>query len=83
MNKELFFPKENMFKNPAFKNMDEYKELVSAFDADYEGTWAKFADEKIDWFKKYDNILDESNAPFYKWFSGGQMNVANQCVDRH
>ena len=47
MSKELFFPKEDMFKNPAFKNMDEYKDLVSKFDADYEGTWAKFADEKM------------------------------------
>ena len=56
---------------------------VEEFKNDYEGTWAKFADEKIDWFKKYDTVLDESNAPFYKWFSGGQMNVAYQCVDRH
>jgi acetyl-CoA synthetase len=63
--------------------MEDYKQLVEKFDNDYEGTWASFADDKIDWFKKYDTVLDESNAPFYKWFSGGQMNVAHQCVDRH
>ncbi len=80
---KLFYPKKNMFKNPLIKNMCEYRDLVDEFDKDYEGTWAKFANEKIDWFKPYDQILDESNAPFYKWFTGGQMNVAHQCVDRH
>jgi acetyl-CoA synthetase len=79
----IFHPNEEMFNNPVFKNMDDYNDLVKKFDQDYEGTWASFADEKIDWFKPYDKVLDESNAPFYKWFTGGQMNVAHQCVDRH
>jgi acetyl-CoA synthetase len=80
---KLFNPKQEMFENPAFGSMDEYKQLVEKFESDYEGTWSTFADQKIDWFKKYDSVLDESNAPFYKWFSGGQMNVAHQCIDRH
>ncbi len=79
----IFNPVKSKFKEPLIKNMCEYNELMDQFKEDYEGTWAKFADEKIDWFKKYDTILDESNAPFYKWFVGGQMNVAHQCVDRH
>ncbi|HIP11590.1 MAG TPA: acetate--CoA ligase [Arcobacter sp.] len=79
----VFNPKSEIFKNPAFGSMEEYKNLVEKFDTDYEGTWASFADEKIDWFSKYDTVLDESNAPFYKWFEGGKLNVANQCVDRH
>ncbi|MFK5975371.1 MAG: acetate--CoA ligase [Sulfurovum sp.] len=79
----MFQPKKENFNNPLIKNMCEYQDLVAEFDNDFEGTWAKFADEKIDWFKPYDKILDESEAPFYKWFSGGEMNVAHQCVDRH
>jgi len=79
----IFNPIKSRFKEPLIKNMCEYNELMDKFKGDYEGTWASFADEKIDWFKKYDTILDESNAPFYKWFTGGQMNVAHQCVDRH
>jgi acetyl-CoA synthetase len=79
----LFYPNKDKFKAPLIKNMCEYHDLVDDFKKDYEGTWAKFADQKIDWFKKYDTILDESNAPFYKWFVGGKMNVAYQCVDRH
>ncbi len=80
---DIFYPNKKMFNDPLIKNMCEYKELVEKFEEDYEGTWASFADEKIDWFKPYDKILDESNAPFYKWFSGGTLNVAHQCVDRH
>ena len=78
-----FNPKSEMFKNPAFGSMEEYRDLVKKFENDYEGTWASFANTKIDWFKKYDKVLDESNAPFYKWFEGGKLNVAHQCVDRH
>ena len=80
---DIFNPKTERFDRVLIKSMSEYKDLVAEFDKDYEGTWAKFADEKIDWFKPYDKVLDESNAPFYKWFSGGEMNVAHQCVDRH
>ncbi|HHH19692.1 MAG TPA: acetyl-coenzyme A synthetase, partial [Campylobacterales bacterium] len=83
MNQELYHPKAEQFENSPIPDMESYKALVAEFESDYEGTWAKFADEKIDWFKPYESVLDESNAPFYKWFSGGVMNVAHQCVDRH
>ena len=79
----IYNPKKEMFNNPVFKNMCEYKELVEKFNNNYEATWAKFAKEKITWFKEFDTILDESNAPFYRWFDGGELNVATQCVDRH
>ncbi len=80
---EIFYPNRAKFKNPLIKNMCEYNDLVEEFKNDYEGTWAKFAKEKIDWFKPFDRVLDESNAPFYKWFLGGKLNVAYNCVDRH
>ena len=79
----IYNPIKHMFDKPLIKNMCEYNDLMDEFKDDYELTWSKFADEKIDWFKPYDTILDESNAPFYKWFVGGKMNVAHQCVDRH
>jgi acetyl-CoA synthetase len=80
---ELYYPKKEMFTDPLIKNMCEYEELVKAFDKDYEGTWAKFAREKIDWVKPFTKVLNEENAPFYKWFEDGELNVAYQCVDRH
>ncbi len=83
MSKDIFYPDRELFKNSPIPDMESYKRLVEEFENDYEGTWAKFAREKIDWFKPFDSVLDESNAPFYKWFSGGELNVAHQCVDRH
>jgi acetyl-CoA synthetase len=79
----IFNPKKEKFKNPLVKDMSEYQDLVYKFEDDYEGTWAEYADIKIDWYENYDKVLDSSNAPFYKWFTGGKMNVANQCITRH
>ncbi len=44
--------------------------------------WAEAA-SAIAWYKPWDKVLDESNAPFYQWFSGGQMNTCYNAVDRH
>ncbi len=83
MLQEKYYPNKEHVKNASIKSMDEYNELMNAAKEDYEGFWGKFANEKIDWIKPYDNVLDESEAPFYKWFIGGKLNVAYQCVDRH
>ena len=83
MGKNVFNPKVELFPQAKFKNMQEYQALVDEFANDYEGTWGRFAEEKIDWYKPFTKVLDESKAPFYKWFTDGKMNVANQCIDRH
>ncbi len=44
--------------------------------------WAEAA-KGITWYKECDNVLDSSNAPFYKWFSGGKMNTCYNAIDRH
>jgi acetyl-CoA synthetase len=79
----FYYPKKEMFKNPKFSSMEEYKALVDDFEKNYEGTWAKLAKETISWHKPFTTTLDESNAPFYRWFDGGELNVAHQCIDRH
>ena len=50
--------------------------------ADPEGFWAGLA-EDLDWFQKWDTVLDWSDAPFAKWFIGGKLNVSYNCIDRH
>jgi acetyl-CoA synthetase len=50
---------------------------------DYEGYWAKLARENIQWHKPFTKILDESNAPFFKWFEDGELNVSYNCLDKH
>ncbi|HEY8372693.1 MAG TPA: acetate--CoA ligase [Pseudonocardiaceae bacterium] len=57
-------------------------ELYEEASADREAFWAKQA-ERLHWETKWTQVLDWSNAPFAKWFVGGRLNVAYNCVDRH
>ncbi|MDQ3742246.1 MAG: AMP-binding protein, partial [Actinomycetota bacterium] len=45
--------------------------------------WWERQAERLEWFEKWDKVLDDSNPPFYKWFTGGKLNVSYNCVDRH
>ncbi len=65
------------------KNFSEYQDLREWAEEDYEGFWSHFAKEKISWKKGFDTVIDESGAPFYRWFTGGRLNVSEQCIDRH
>ena len=80
---QAFEPNREFSRNARIKNMCEYKELRLQAEEDFEGYWDRLAKEKIEWFKPYDKVLDESNAPFYKWFVGGKLNVTHQCLGRH
>ncbi|WP_432571228.1 acetate--CoA ligase [Kineococcus sp. SYSU DK005] len=51
--------------------------------ADRLGFWAEQAREHVTWDTDFTDVLDWSNAPFAKWFVGGRLNVAVNCVDRH
>ena len=83
MSKQIFNPNPEFAKDAAIPSMEAYWKLQNRAIEDYEGFWKDFADEKIDWLSPYDKVLDESNAPFYKWFTEGKLNVSNQCIDRH
>src|SRR3954463_15557560 len=50
--------------------------------SDPQGWWAKQA-EALHWFEKWDTVLDESEAPLYKWFGGGKLNASYNALDRH
>ncbi|MDL1970428.1 MAG: acetate--CoA ligase [Candidatus Desulfofervidaceae bacterium] len=60
----------------------EYQEAMEKGLRDPEGFWEEAAEE-LDWFKKWDKVLDESDAPFYKWFVGAKCNIVYNAVDRH
>ena len=81
--KPVFKPNKELAKDARIKNMCEYQALQDEAIEDYEGFWERFAKEKIDWFEPFDNVMDESNFPFVKWFDGGKLNVSYQCIDRH
>jgi acetyl-CoA synthetase len=50
---------------------------------DFKGFWADLARETLIWRKPFSRTLDESNAPFYKWFDDGELNVSYNCLDRN
>ncbi|MEU4517995.1 acetate--CoA ligase [Amycolatopsis sp. NPDC024027] len=72
------FPPGDEFAGQANAKADLYAEA----DADREAFWAKQA-ERLTWDTKWTTVLDWTNAPFAKWFVGGKLNVAYNCVDRH
>ena len=72
------FPPDPEFAAQANATADLYAEA----EADFEEFWAKRARERIDWSKPFDKTL-EWDLPFAKWFTGGELNVAYNCVDRH
>jgi propionyl-CoA synthetase len=59
-----------------------YQQAFSRSINDPEGFWGEAA-EAISWYKKWDKVLDDSNKPFYRWFSGGIVNTCYNAVDRH
>jgi len=81
--KQVFQPNPEFAKNANIGSMDEYHALMNRAKENYEGFWGDYAKEKLDWIEPFTNVLDESNAPFVKWFDGGKLNVAAQCIDRH
>jgi acetyl-CoA synthetase len=72
------FPPSDEFAGQANAKADLYDQA----DADREAFWAAQA-EQLTWETRWDQVLDWSNAPFAKWFVGGKLNVAYNCVDRH
>jgi acetyl-CoA synthetase len=79
----IFPPSPDFVKNATISGMDAYKALCAEAEKDYEGFWAKLARENVEWKKPFTKTLNESNAPFYKWFEDGQLNVSYNCLDRN
>ncbi len=59
-----------------------YEQAYNRSIQDPEGFWGEAA-EQIDWIKKWDKVLDDSNKPFYRWFTGGVVNTCYNALDRH
>ena len=59
-----------------------YQAIYKRSMEDPDGFWAEAAAE-IDWYKTWDKVLDDSNKPFYRWFTGGELNTCHNAIDRH
>ena len=79
----VFYPPEEMSKKAYIKSMDEYEKMYERSLKDPEGFWGEQA-ETIDWFKKWDRVLDyDFSRGKIEWFKGGKTNAAYNCLDRH
>ena len=76
---DVYYPSEEIINNAHIKNWDQLSEEATE---NYEGFWGKRAEE-LHWFNKWDKVLDDSEKPFYKWFTGGKTNIAYNCLDVH
>jgi acetyl-CoA synthetase len=79
----VFEPSMEVLQQAAVPSMEAYHALCQEAERDYEGFWARQARELLDWHKPFTQVLDESAAPFYKWFADGELNVSWNCLDRH
>jgi acetyl-CoA synthetase len=79
----VFEPSAETVKAARIQGMEGYNALCAEAEADFEGFWAKRANETLTWHKPFTKVLDESNKPFYKWFEDGEINASYNCLDRH
>ena len=77
---EVFPPSDDVV---AHANVPDYLAIRQAALDDPAAFWDARAKELIDWYEPYNEVLNTSNAPFYKWFTGGKINIVHNALDRH
>lgn len=82
-NATKLYPAPEAFAKAAHvSGMAAYEKLVEEARNDYEGYWARLASELVSWKTPFTRVLDQSNAPFFKWFEDGTLNVSYNCLDK-
>jgi len=79
MEGEVYYPSEEVVAQARLKDWDALAEKAGK---DMQGFWADEANE-LEWYKKWDKVLDDSNKPFFKWFTGAKTNIVHNAIDRH
>jgi acetyl-CoA synthetase len=80
---QVFEPSKDFVKRATVSGLSAYETLCAEAEADYEGFWSQLAQEHLLWNKPFTKVLDDTNAPFFKWFHDGELNVSYNCLDRH
>ncbi|WP_300081350.1 acetate--CoA ligase [Propioniciclava sp.] len=76
---DVFYPDRSIAATAHVPDADALREAALA---DPTAFWADMADE-LEWFEPWDQVVDGSDAPFYKWFTGARCNIVHNCLDRH
>ncbi|MFN5177476.1 acetate--CoA ligase [Limnohabitans sp.] len=80
---KLYQPSDAFVKSAHVSGMAAYEALCKEAETDYEGYWARLARELISWKKPFTRVLNDSHAPFFKWFEDGVLNASYNCLDRN
>lgn len=79
MEGEVYYPSKEVIAQASLKDWEKTAEFARN---DLAGFWGKEAEE-LEWFQKWDKVLDDSKRPFFKWFVGGKTNIVLNAIDRH
>jgi acetyl-CoA synthetase len=79
----VFPPPAELARDANISGMEAYRALCAEAERDFEGFWAGLARKELLWKKPFTQTLDESKAPFYRWFHDGELNASYNCLDRH
>jgi acetyl-CoA synthetase len=79
MEGDVYYPSDEVV---AQANVPDWDEMANFALKDPEGFWAEQAEE-LEWYQKWDKVLDDSNKPFFKWFTGAKVNIVHNALDRH
>jgi acetyl-CoA synthetase len=77
----VFEPSADIVKAANISGMDAYRALCAEAERDFAGFWGRLGKEHVVWHKPFTQVLDESKAPFYKWFADGELNASYNCLD--
>jgi len=77
----VFPPADDVVRNATISGRAAYDALCAEAERDYAGYWGRLAKAQVVWKQPFTQVLDESAAPFYKWFADGRLNVSYNCLD--
>ena len=76
-------PPAQLVASARVSGMAAYHQLVAEAQADHEAFWGRLAREFLSWKTPFTQVLDSSEAPFFKWFADGTLNASYNCLDRN
>jgi len=76
---DIYYPSEEVIQQARLKNWNDLADFASK---DLQGFWEKEAGE-LEWYQKWNKVLDDSEKPFFKWYTGAKTNIALNAIDRH
>ena len=81
--KRIFPPSKKFVENSNISSEEELLSLKKQSSENPIRFWESFAKSELDWFEPFQTVLDSDNAPFFKWFKEGKLNISYNCLDRH